>query len=233
VLNDVPAPLSGLSPAQRQVLVALKRRGEASAEELADALGITASGVRQHLAALRSAGLVESRQERGRPGRPVDLYHSTELAEIMFPNASGALTLELLGHIEEEDPRLVPRVFERRRRRRVEQARDQLAGKSLDQKVAGLAKILDDEGYLADFEELPDHTYMITLHNCAIWGVALHYPQACSTELDFLRDVLAEATVERVTHKVAGAYLCGYQIRPVDTKPRSSRHQAPPAPASA
>lgn len=74
---------------------------------------------------------------------------------------------------------------------------------------------------------------MITLHNCAIWGVALHYPQACSTELDFLRDVLAEATVERVTHKVAGAYLCGYQIRPVDTKPRSSRHQAPPAPASA
>ena len=59
--TDVPDALDNLSPAQRQVLVALKRAGEASADELAAALGITASGVRQHLAALRSAGIVECR----------------------------------------------------------------------------------------------------------------------------------------------------------------------------
>ena len=78
----------------------------------------------------------------------------TDLGEALFSRSSGDLSVELLGHIEEEDPELIPRVFERRRRRRVEQARDQLAGKSLDEQVAVLAKILDGEGYLADFDKL-------------------------------------------------------------------------------
>lgn len=201
-----------LSPAQRQVFVVLKRRGEASADELAEALEITSSAVRPHLVALKSAGLVASRRERGRPGRPADLYHSTDLGETLFAKASGDLSVELLGHIDEEDPELIPRAFERRRRRRVEQARDQLAG-SLDEKVAVLAKILDGEGYLADFDKLPDDSYRITLHSCAIWAVASRYGQACTTELEFLREALPEAEVQRCAHKVDGAFVCRYEIR--------------------
>ena len=215
-----------LSSAQRHVAVALKRRGEASADELAEALGITPSAVRQHLAALKSAGLVASRQERGRPGRPADFYHSTDLAEALFSRSSGDLSVELLGHIEEEDPELIPRVFERRRRRRVEQARDQLAGKSLDEQVAVLAKILDGEGYLADFDKLPGGSYRMNLHSCSIWAVASRYGQACATELEFLREVLPETEIERVAHKMAGAYVCGYEIRPRAVKPRAPRQQA-------
>ena len=225
--NSVSA-VAGLSPAQQQVLVALKKRGEASADELAETVGITPSGVRQHLAALRTAGLVAARQERGRPGRPADLYHSTALAEALFAKTAVDLTLELLEHIEGEDPQLMARIFERRRRRRVDQAREQLSDKTLGEKVAGLAAIFDDEGYLADYEGLPDDSYRLTLHSCAIWGVASQYGQACTTELTFLRDVLTEAEVERVTHKVAGAYVCGYEIRPVQAERRSSARQAGP-----
>ncbi len=218
--------ITDLSSAQRHVFVALKRQGEASADELAEALRITPSAVRQHLAALKSAGLVASRQERGRPGRPADLYHSTDLGEALFNRSSGDLSVELLGHIEEEDPELVPRIFERRRRRRVEQARDQMAGKSLDEQVAVLAKILDGEGYLADFDKLADGSYRMTLHSCAIWAVASRYGQACATELEFLRDVLPETEIERVSHKMAGAYVCGYEIRPCAAKPRAPRQHA-------
>ena len=220
IVNSAPVVSAELSPAQRHVLVALKRRGEASADELAEALRITPSGVRQHLAALRSAGLVASRQERGRPGRPVDLYHGTDLGETLFAGASSDLSLELLGHIEEEDPDLVARVFERRRRRRVDQAGEQMVGKNLDEKVAILAKILDGEGYLADFDKLADGTYQMNLHSCAIWGVASRYGQACTTELEFLREVLPEAQIERVAHKAAGAYVCGYVVRPHPEIPR-------------
>ena len=211
-MDGRPTTTTDLSPAQRQVFVVLKRRGEASADELAEALEITSIAVRPHLAALKSAGLVASRQERGRPGRPADTYHSTDLGETMFANASGDLSVELLGHIDEEDPELIPRAFERRRRRRVEQARDQLAG-SLDEKVAVLAKILDGEGYLADFDKLPDDSYRITLHSCAIWAVASRYGQACTTELEFLREALPEAEIQRCAHKVDGAFVCGYEIR--------------------
>ena len=212
-----------LSSAQRDVFVALKKRGEASADELAKTRGITPSAVRQHLAALKSAGLVAFRQERGRPGRPADLYHSTDLGEAVFARSSGDLSVELLGHIEEEDPELIPRVFERRRRRRVEQAQDQLVDKSLDEQVTVLAKILDGEGYLADFEKLPGGSYRMTLHSCAIWGVASRYGQACVTELEFLREVLPDTEIERVAHKMAGAYVCGYEIQPRATKPRAPR----------
>ncbi len=206
--------MADLSSAQWHVFVALKRRGEASADDLAEALRITPSAVRQHLAALKSAGVVASRQERGRPGRPADLYHSTDVGEALFARSSGDLSVELLGDIEEEDPQLVPRVFERRRRRRVEQAGAQLAGKSLDEQVAVLAKILDGEGYLADFDKLADGSYRMNLHSCAIWAVASRYGQACATELEFLRAVLPETEIERVAHKMAGAYVCGYDIQP-------------------
>lgn len=206
--------LTDLSPAQRHVLVALKKRGEASADELAEDLEITPSGVRQHLAALKSAGLVAARQERGRPGRPADLYHGTDMGESLFVRGSSDLSLELLGHLEEEDPELVSRIFERRRRRRVEQAQEKLSGKNLDEKVVVLAEILDGEGYLADFDKLADGGYRMTLHSCAIWTVASQYGQACATELEFLRDLLPEAEVERVAHKMAGAFVCGYELRP-------------------
>jgi len=215
VIDPAHEPLADLSPAQRQVVVALKRRGEASAEELAEALGITSSGVRQHLAALRAAGVVAARQERGRPGRPTDLYHSTDLAEAALSQASVDLSVELLGHIEEEDPELVSLIFERRRDRRVAQAQTQMAGKNLDEKVAFLAAMLDEDGYLADFEKLPDGAYRMSLHSCAIWAVASRFGQACTTELEFLREVLPEVEIERTAHKATGAFACGYEIRQV------------------
>ncbi len=231
-MDRAPVVPAELSSAQRHALVALKRRGEASADELAATLGITPSGVRQHLAALRSAGLAASRQERGRPGRPVDLYHGTDLGETPFAGASGDLSLELLGHIDEEDPELIPRAFERRRRR-VEQARDQLAGKSLDEKVTVVAKILDGEGYLADLNKLPGDSYLVTLHSCAIWAVASRYGHACATELEFLRELLPEMEIERVAHKKAGAYVCAYELQPRAAEPRPSRERARPDTTSA
>ena len=81
-------------------------------------------------------------------------------------------------------------------------------------KVAEVARILDEDGYLADFERRPDGTYLIREHNCAILGVAVRYGLACSSELEFLREAFPEAEIDRVAHKVAGAYMCSYEVRP-------------------
>jgi predicted ArsR family transcriptional regulator len=225
-VESVPVVLIELSAAQRHVLVALKRRGEASADDLAEDLSISPSAVRQHLGALRSAGLVASRQERGRPGRPVDVYHGSPQGDALFARGSEDLSLELLGDLEEEDPGLVPRVFERRRRRRVEQVREQLAGKTLAEKVTALAEILDAEGYMTEVDEVSGESIRITLHSCAIWAVASRFGEACDTELRFLEEVLPEARIERVAHKVDGGYACGYQLGPRPTTPDTARQPA-------
>ena len=204
---------AAVSPTQRRVLIALKRRGEATAEELATSLEISSSAVRQHLGALRSAGFIAARQERGQAGRPADRYHATDLTEPLFVTTHADLSIELLGHIEEEDPELVTRVFDRRRRDLVEKARAVLEGKPIDEQVRLLTELLDAQGYLADFERVDDNQYRINLHNCAIWAVANSYRQACTAELDFMRDLIPDGIVERVTHKTAGAHTCAYEIR--------------------
>lgn len=200
------------SATQRRVLVAVKRRGEATADELAAALDISASAVRQHLSGLRSAGFVVARQERGQAGRPADRYRATDLAETLFGVTDSSLSLELLEHMEEEDPELVDRVFERRRRRLVEAAQEQVAGRPMGERVTLVTELLDDQGYLADSETLSESHYRINLHSCALWGVATRYKQACTAELNFIRDLIPDATVERVTHKTAGAHTCAYEI---------------------
>lgn len=201
-----------ISPVQRRVLVVLKRLGEATADDLAKTLEISASAVRQHLSALRSAGYIDAEQQRGQPGRPADRFHTTELTEAMFVKDTSNLSIELLSHMEEEDPELVTRVFERRRQRRVAEATNKLAGKTLSQKVAALTAELDAEGYLADFDQIDTTHFRINLHSCAMWAVASRYGQACATELDYLRELLPEAAIERVTHKTAGAHVCAYEV---------------------
>ena len=201
------------SATQRRVLAALKRRGEATADDLAGDLDISPSAVRQHMNALRSSGFVITRQQRGGTGRPADLYHATDLTESLFVAPDTSLSLELLRHLDEEDdPDLVTRVFERRRRHLVDEARERLADKPIDAQGAVVADLLDEQGFLADFDALGDHRYRINLHSCALWAIANEYEQACSAELDFIRDLLPDATVERVTHKTDGAHNCAYEI---------------------
>ena len=204
--------LAPISSTQQRVLETLKRSGEATTDELAQKLQISASAVRQHLNTLRSASYVVARQERGQPGRPVDLFHTTEVTETMFGATPNTFSIDLLAHVEEEDPELVTRIFDRHRRRRVEEARHKIAGKTVAEKVAVLAELFDAEGYLADSDEPTLEHYRINLHSCPIWPIATQYGQACTAELDFLRELIPEATIQRVTHKTTGAHACAYEI---------------------
>lgn len=206
------ARTADLSPSQRHVLEMLKRHGEVTPDELALALRISSSAVRQHLGVLRSAGLVVSHKDHGQTGRPAERYRATTLAEPLFANTAEKLPIELLDHMAAEEPGLVGRVFDRRRRRMVDDARSQLDGRAADEQIAILTKLLDEQGYLADFQIVNDHHFRINLRNCAIWAVANRYPQACAAELDYLRALIPEANVRRVTHKTAGSHTCAYDI---------------------
>ncbi len=213
ILLELMRNVAGLSPTQRHVLEVVKRHGEVTPDELADALDISSSAVRQHLTALRSAGLVVSHKDHGHVGRPAERYRATTLAEPLFAPASDRLPIELLEHVEAEEPELITRVFDRRRRKMVDEVANRFTDKTIDEQVAVLTELLDEQGYLADFEAVTDDHFRINLHNCAIWGVANRYPQACASELDYLRALIPDAQVQRVTHKTSGAHTCAYDIQ--------------------
>jgi DeoR family suf operon transcriptional repressor len=202
------------STTRRAILHTIKQHGEARAEQLASILGITPSAIRQHLAALLGEGLVAIREQRGGAGRPKHVYSVTTKAEGLFPKSYGELTCELLDYAGSEGPGTVDRLFERRRQRRAADAEVRLAGKDFGARVAELAKILDEDGYLAEVVAGDDDEWRIIEHNCAILEVALRYGQACSSELGFLRDVMPDANIDRVSHMASGEHHCAYRVRP-------------------
>ena len=201
---------------RRQVVLdVVKRFPDATAEDVAERLGVTVSGARQQLTTLAEMGLLQSRvtEPAGR-GRPRHLYSVTEDGDRLFPRAYGDLANELLTYLHREDPGRVDALFADRRDQRTERAQQRMAGLDLPAAIAELARILDEDGYLANFSAEADGTFRITEHNCAILDVARHHPGACASEIEFLRAVLPGAQVERVTHIIEGAHACSYEIRP-------------------
>lgn len=202
---------------QRRVLETLRRRDEATVDELAELLEITPSAVRQHLAPLRSAGLVAARPLRGQTGRPADVFRCTPASDPLFPTERD-LAVEILDDLSDHDPALVDEIFRRRRRRLVEATSDGLD--DLDDtpvldRVAAVTRQLDARGYLADFDETDDGTFHITLHNCPIRDIADRYDHACSAELGFIADVLPDAEVSRIARKTEHCSACTYEVSPV------------------
>ena len=208
---------------RRAILMALKRNGTMHANDLARHLGVTVAAVRQQLARLGEDGLVTHRRDAEGRGRPSHSYELTPAAEGLFPKRYGDLTTELLGYLGGPDSSEVDVLFERRRRRRLGDARGRLADKPLEEQVAELTHILDEDGYLADVERLDDGGWRITEHNCAILSVATGFRQACSSEIGFIRDALPGARVERVAHLMDGAHVCAYEVHPAGDAPAGRR----------
>ena len=159
-------------------------------------------------------GCCRPARRRGHPASRVARSGRTasrRAAEPLFPRAYGELTNQLLGYVPAG---AVAAAFQHRRDDRIAGARARLAGKrSFAAKVTELAKILDEDGYLASVEPIAGGGFRIAERNCAIFAVAREHPQACSTELEFLRAALPEAEIERVTHMMAGAHACSYEVR--------------------
>jgi DeoR family transcriptional regulator, suf operon transcriptional repressor len=209
----VSVGLNAQSEGRRGVLSAIKEAGEASAEQIARSLGVTVGAVRQHLAALEGEGLVAHRDERSGPGRPRRRYCITPAAEALWPKRYGQLTNQLLDFVGQESPELVDKVFSRRGEARVGRAAGRLSGFGFDARIEELTRILDEDGYLAQCQREDDGSWLVVEHNCAILDVAERYGAACSSELAFLRDSIPDADVQRTAHMMAGAHICGYDIR--------------------
>jgi predicted ArsR family transcriptional regulator len=207
--------------ARREILKLLKRRGPLPVEDLAEALSITVSGARQHLAGLERDGVVTYQRIRQGPGRPRHFYELTEEGDALFPRRAAELTNELLGYVQEHDPTLLDQLFVRRAQRRVRSAQRRLEGLSLPDKVRELARILDEEGYYAELQELEGGRFRIVERNCLVKDVALRYAQVCTSELNFVRKVLPEADVTRNVHVINNQPCCAYEIRPKALHPEA------------
>lgn len=223
---------------RRQILTLLRTRGAQTAQQLADQLKVTSMGVRRHLLLLERDELVTAQTERRAAGRPTFLYALTEQGRETFPKSYDLLALQLLDavRLSEGDAR-VSGIFAGRMEELYKQFAPRMRGKNLAERVAELAQIQAEAGYMAHWEPVPGG-YSLKEQNCAIYRVACRFQSACHFEIELFRRLL-EADLERVEHQVNGALACTYFIHdkpagnlphakmraPLRQKSRSARQQ--------
>jgi predicted ArsR family transcriptional regulator len=202
------AAAAGLGDSRRQLLDAIKRLGRATLREAAADLGLARETVREHLNALGAEGLVErAGSRRGGPGRPEILYRLTRRAEGLFPRRDGEvlgeLTAFLLAHGDEAALRAF---YEQRAAARLAAARARLAGLSGRQRLAAVARVLSDEGYMADVVD-----GALRLAHCPIRSVVdvTHLP--CRAELAFVERLLGRK-LKRTDYLPDGGTSCSYRV---------------------
>ncbi len=213
------------SPTRREILRLIRVRGGMTAQQLATELQITSMGVRRHLLALERDGLVRVQTQRQAAGRPTYVYQLTAEGYDTFPRNYDLLATQLLDAARvREGPAKVQDLFSTRMDQLVAQYEPRMRGKDLAGRVAELAKIQDENGYMAVWEKV-DAGYLLKEQNCAIYRVACRFQEACEYEIELFRRLL-DAQIERVSHQVKGDTACTYLV---SEKSRTTRTHKSPA----
>jgi predicted ArsR family transcriptional regulator len=209
-----------MSDGKRRIIDHLKRVDVATVPDLASRFGLTDTAVRQHLAMLATAGLVEQVPSRpvGR-GRPAVRWRLSTEAAALFPNRHGDLTVHLLESIRDAlGAGALDRVLDQRLATQERAYRVALADAStadVPERVRRLAELRSAEGYLAEAVPAGDGTMLLVEHHCPIADAARACRGLCSSELELFRNVLGDdVTIDREQHLVAGDQRCTYRIQP-------------------
>jgi predicted ArsR family transcriptional regulator len=206
------APGSG----RERVLYVLKTKGPQTAARIAKRLGVTTMAIRQHLAVLQGEEFVDFTDDRRKVGRPARLWRLTPKAYDRFPDCHTELAVGMLQAVQsafgEEG---LERLTDERTRQQVETYRTKMPGQNapLEERVATLARLRREEGYMAESHRNRDGTFGLVENHCSIANAARFCPQLCGGELQLFRVVLGKGvSVERTEHILKGDRCCTYLI---------------------
>jgi predicted ArsR family transcriptional regulator len=204
----------GFSEPKKKLLYYLKIMQQAGLEELAGVMKVSRMAVHKHLALLQQRALVESTEIRGRVGRPRIVYRLTSQSKSVFPKSYSAIATHALDFIEKNMGKdAVERVLYERQSELYDQYYKRLKGLNFDKQVKELARIRDEEGYIAESKKSKsDGKHILLEYNCPIIHIAEKHWEACSTETELFEKLLG-AKIE-TTHRAAkGDSVCKFMIK--------------------
>lgn len=205
----IPSTMTG-SPAG-QVLSVLQRLGQASIRDLEEALGVTATAVRQQITSLLADGYVQQETERAGRGRPRHVYSLTPRGRALFPHYYDEFTNSLLREILlSEGPEKVQQLLGRMSRRLAEQYERELAGLPPAERAARLTEMLNAKGILAEIR-YEDDGMVFHEYTCPYYELARVHRGICDMEEEMLSHVVKQP-VELVACTLDGHHGCRFRI---------------------
>jgi predicted ArsR family transcriptional regulator len=209
-LENVP---EGFSEPKKKLLYFLKIMQQAGLEELANVMKVSRMAVHKHLDLLQQRGLVEGIETRGHVGRPRMVYQLTSQSKSVFPKSYGAIATHALDFIERNMGKEgVKKVLYERQGELFDQYYKRLKGLDFNKQVKELARIRDEEGYIAESRSKSDGKHVLLEYNCPIIHIAEKHWEACSTETELFEKLLG-ANID-TTHRAAkGDLICKFVIK--------------------
>lgn len=193
----------------------LRNKAGASIEELARALGVTRTAVRQHLAALGRDGLVARGAERATGGRPERLFVLTNEGREAFPRHYSWFARLLIEAIAKEHGAAGLRARLGRVASAVVAELRQRSSQKADrrEKVANASRLMDELGYDArtgaDLAGAPT----IEADNCVFHELAMKNPEVCQFDLSLLSG-LTGSKVDLDECMARGGHVCRFRFTP-------------------
>jgi DeoR family transcriptional regulator, suf operon transcriptional repressor len=217
---DTVAPAATQPPALRvhrgrraAVLIGLKSRGRATARQLAEGLHCSLNAIRHHLKELEAEGVVDHDAAPHGVGAPAHTYWLTPAGHALFPDRYQQTVAELLDHLVANEGRAAAvELLETHYRSLARRAL--LGGEDLSAEERGalIARLLDDEGYMATWVASAEGVGgTLTEHNCPHQVVAERFPEICEAEEAFLARVFG-AVIERQSRITSGCGTCSYHV---------------------
>ena len=190
----------------------LKINDKMTINEVSTQLDMSSMGVRQHLNSLEREGLVEYYRQKSSRGRPKYIYTLTDQAKEIFPESYKSFAIEVLEEAENiGGENLVNQLFTKRMESQIQSYTKRLQGKNLNKKIKELAKIRNEEGYMATISKNGDNYSLIEYH-CPIFMIAKKHRILCETERKLFQRVLG-VEVKREHHLMCGNHKCSYYIQ--------------------
>jgi len=206
-------------------LLHLLRRSHRTMTGLADALGLTDTAVRTHIAALGRDGIVEQAgRQRDTGGKPARLYALTSDAEELFPKAYARVLGALVAEIDRRDGR--SHVVDLLRTLGGQMAAAVQVPTDVEGRVAVAAAVLRSLG--SDVEVTSTaQGWRLQAYGCPLSAVTATHPQVCALAKALVEGITEQPVTECCEHTARPqcGFLIGEQSRP---EKRASRRSQPP-----
>lgn len=197
---------SNLDQSERQFLERLHRLGPSTVQEIGEAVGVTATAVRQRLVRLQSLELISRELERAGRGRPHHKYRVTEKGLRLLGDNYVDLALILWKEIRKLPNSLVQAdLMDRIRDGLVARFGDVVNGSTLDERMRQLQLELTERGFDVEVDTsrpLP----ILREHNCPYLELATADREICGLEQEVFEKVLGVPV--RLTHCCQDAHSC-------------------------
>lgn len=196
------------------ILHRLKSQGPLPVKALAEQLGMTTMGVRQHMQQLEQQALVRYEDQRVKIGRPVRYWSLTAQGHAQFPDRHAELSAHLLLAVRAQyGEQALPALLQSREDQLAAQYSQAMAhATTLEARLSALVRLREQDGYMATLQA-EEHGFILTEQHCPICHAASQCQALCHSELRLFQRLLgADCQIERTEHIVGGDRHCCYQI---------------------